>query len=65
VKFTIEIYANGAGSESLLYREQLSSISLLGAREKARVALAEWHRRGARIARVLNTTADIVYKIGE
>ena len=66
MKFTVEIYAtNNDGSETLLHRADVSSITPLGARQKARIALAEWKRRGAKIARVLNATTDTIYKIEE
>jgi hypothetical protein len=64
VKFTIEIYAND-GLDSLLYRTTVSAITPLGARKDAHRLLAEWKRRGAKSARVLNAKADTIYKVGE
>jgi hypothetical protein len=37
----------------------------LGARKDARHLLAEWQRRGAKSARVLNVRAEAIYEIGE
>jgi hypothetical protein len=66
VKFTIEIYATSAdGSESLLHRTVVSTITPLGARKKASILLSVWQRRGAKIARVLNSKSDTIYKIAE
>jgi hypothetical protein len=64
VKFTIEICATSDdGSESLLHRTVVSTITPLGARKKANILLLEWLRRGAKIARVMNAKSDKIYEI--
>ena len=64
MKFTIEIYgANDDGLESLLNRTTVSAIAPLGARKDAHRLLAEWKRRGATTARVLNAKGDTIYKL--
>ena len=63
MKFTIEIYgANDDGLESLLNRTTVSAIAPLGARKDAHRLLAEWKRRGATTAHVLNAKGDTIYK---
>jgi hypothetical protein len=66
LKFTIEIYGTtGNGLESLLHRTTVIAITPLVARKDAHRLLAEWKRRGAKGARVLNATADTIYKTVE
>lgn len=66
MKFTVEIYTSANdGSEALLHREDVSSITPLGARKKAKRVFANWQRRGAKSARVLNAKADTIYQIEE
>jgi hypothetical protein len=64
LKFTVEIYAPAKdGSEILLHRADVSSITPLGARKKAKLVLSQWQRHGAKTARVLNGNADTVFTI--
>lgn len=64
MKFTVEIYAPAKdGSEILLHRADVSSITPLGARKKAKLVLLHWQRHGAKSARVLNGNADTVFTI--
>jgi hypothetical protein len=66
VKFTIEIYAMvDGGAETRVHRTTVSAITPLGARKEARRLLAEWKRRGANGARILNVLAETVFKIDE
>ena len=64
MKFTVEIYApTNDGSEILLHRADVSSITPLGARKKAKLVLLHWQRHGAKRARVLNVNAETVFII--
>ena len=64
MKFTVEIYApTKDGSEILLHRADVFSITPLGARKKAKLVLSQWQRHGAKTARVLNGNADTVFTI--
>lgn len=65
-KYTVEIYGIADnGSESLLCRTDVSSITPRGAHKKVRHLFDEWKRRGAKGARVLNGHAETVYRIDE
>jgi hypothetical protein len=62
LKFTIEIFkADNDGSETVLHRKGITSITPLGARKEARRLLAAWKNRQANSARVLNVHGDALY----
>ena len=66
MKFTIEIYSTaGDGSEWLLHRTTVVAINPLGARKEAIHLVAEWKRRRANGARVLNAQGQQLFDLSE